>query len=216
MPVTLAEPVRDAARSREAILAAAEQLFAEHGYDQATLNDIGAAAGLSRGTPTYFFGSKERLYLEVLRGVFDARQQATEAAFAPVSAWCAGEAGRDALRAALTKAAEGYMSFLLDRPTFVRLIMREELSSTKRLQTQSTASTAMQDSFAAVRRAGRGRGLRAFRVEDAVLLFVALTFAPLSYEGTFMRALGRNLSQQPQRRQHVRLAVDQLMRLLAG
>ncbi len=58
---------RDADRSRAEILDAAERLFAERGYDAVTMAQIGAAAGVSRGTPGYFFGSKEDLYREVVR-----------------------------------------------------------------------------------------------------------------------------------------------------
>ncbi|MDP9362946.1 MAG: TetR/AcrR family transcriptional regulator, partial [Chloroflexota bacterium] len=63
---------RDADRSREAILDAAEALFAERGYEGASLQEIGRAAGVSRGTPGYFFGSKERLYQAVLERAFAA------------------------------------------------------------------------------------------------------------------------------------------------
>src|SRR5919205_2149237 len=109
MPAPPPEKVRDAERSREAILAAAERLFAERGYEAASLHDIGAAAGLSRGTPSYFFGSKERLHLDVLRRAFDRRHEATTAAFAPVRAWCEPDGGgADALRDALAQAADGY------------------------------------------------------------------------------------------------------------
>jgi TetR/AcrR family transcriptional regulator len=207
---------RDAERSREAILAAADALFAERGYDGTSLNDIGARAGLSRGAPSYFFGSKEQLYLAVLERAFEARQVATEAAFEPVRAWCDGDAGVRALRAALASAAAGYMEFLQVRSTFVTLIMREELGAGRRIRERAGASTAMQDAFAAVRRAGRRRGLRAFDVDEAVLLFIALTFAPFSYQATLMRALGRDLSQAADRRRQIGFAVDQLMYLLTG
>ena len=82
---------RNAERSREAILAAATALFAELGYEGASLGEIAAAADLSRGAPSYFFGSKEDLYLTVLDEAFAVRQAATARAFAPVRAWCAGE-----------------------------------------------------------------------------------------------------------------------------
>jgi AcrR family transcriptional regulator len=220
MPARPAGKTRDAQRSREAILAAAAGLFAERGYDAASLSDIGSAAGLSRGTPSYFFGSKEQLYRAVLEQSFAARHAATEAAFRPVHAWCAGGDGGDdhdeALRIALGQAADGYMAFLAGHPTFVALVMREELGAGRRLRTLAGTSTAMREAFAAVRRVARPRGLRAFDVEDAVLLFVALTFTPFSYGGTLMRALGRDLSRPADRRRHRELAVEQMLHLLRG
>src|SRR3954469_8032556 len=125
-------PVRDAARSRETILAAAESLFSERAFEATSLSDVGAAAGLSRGTPRYFFGTKEQLYAAVLERVFAARQEATAAAFAPVHAWCDGDADTAALRSALRRATEGYMRFLLERPSFVRLLVWEELKAGER------------------------------------------------------------------------------------
>ena len=119
-------PIRDADRSRKAILDAAETLFAERGFDAVSLREIGDAAGLSRGTPNYFFGSKEDLYVAVLERVFADRQDASTRAFAPVRAWCES-AHAGSLRQPLTRAIESYMSFLLARPAFVRLIVREEL-----------------------------------------------------------------------------------------
>lgn len=216
MAARSAPKLRDAERSREAILVAAQTLFAARGYEAASLNDIGAAAGLSRGTPSYFFGSKEQLYLEVLERAFGSRHEATRAAFEPVFAWCDGAAGADALRDALTAAAHGYMEFLASEPTFAGLVLREELGRGRRIRTLAGTSTAMQDAFAALRRAGRRRGLRSFEVEDAVFLFVALTFTPFSHQNTFMRALDRDLSRPADRRRHVALAVDQLMHLLCG
>src|SRR5947209_15266305 len=110
--------IRDAARSRTAILDAAEALFAEHGFEAVSLQEIGDAAGMSRGTPNYFFGSKQELYVAVLERVFAEREEATARAFAPVRAWCdSPQAG--SLRAPLTRAVGSYMSFLLARPAFV-------------------------------------------------------------------------------------------------
>jgi AcrR family transcriptional regulator len=210
------ERIRDAGRSRAAILAAAEKLFAERGFDGASLNEIGAAAGLSRGSPSYFFGSKERLYAEVMAAVFGARQEATGRAFEPVRAWCEGGEGPEALRAALTRAATGYLTYLAEHPSFVALIMREELDDGGRLGAASGSSTAMQDAFAAVRRAGAGRGVRPFRVDHAVLLFVSLTFGPLSYRHTLLPALGVEVASPAGIRRQARLAGDQMMHFLSG
>ena len=218
-PVSSAAPekLRDAERSRGAILDAAERLFAERGFDAASLNEIGAAAGLSRGTPSYFFGAKEQLYVAVLERVFAARQEATAAAFEPVHAWCADDtADLAALRDALVASMEGYLGFLLARPAFARLLTREELGGARRLQEVPRASTAMNDAFGALRRLAPARGLRAFDVGDGVLLYVGLTFAPVAHQSTFMAALGRDLAQPAVRRRHVAFAADQLMALVSA
>ena len=57
------------------ILAAARELFAERGYDGASIRAITARAGVNLGAVTYHFGTKERLYLAVVasstRPLFD-------------------------------------------------------------------------------------------------------------------------------------------------
>jgi TetR/AcrR family transcriptional regulator len=204
--------VRDADRSRIAILDAAERLFAQHGFRGTSLGDVGAAAGLSRGTPSYFYGSKEQLYIAVLEHVFADREQATEAAFASVHEWAAH--GEGSLRRALARAVGGYMAFLLARPTFVRLLEWEELAGGRALRAAPRASRAIEDAFHALRAAARRRGLRPFRVDDAVLVFVSLTFSPLTQRSTFMVALGRDLEDPATMRRHVALVVDQLLRLI--
>ena len=211
MPAT-----RDAERSRAAILAAARRQFAARGYEGASMSGIGAAAGLSRAAPGYFFGSKQRLYDAVLRDAFERRQQATARAFAPVHAWC--ESGRpgSGLAGALREAAAGYMAHLHRHPEFTALVMREELAGGGGVRAASGASTAMHDAFAAVREAGPARGIRAFSVEEAVLVFVSLTFAPFSYRHTLLRALRRELSSPGGRARQAELAAEQLIALIGS
>jgi AcrR family transcriptional regulator len=207
---------RDVERSRSAVLGAAERLFAEHGYDGASLSDIGGAAGLSRGAPGYLFGSKAHLYSEVLAAVFGSRQEATAEAFAPVRGWCEGVEPVDALEDGLGSAATRYMRHLDRHPTFVALIMREDLDGGERLSAATRSSTAMLDAFTAVRKAGPRRGVRAFRVEEAVLLFTALTFTPFAYRHTLMPALDMDPSSERDLRRQARLTARQLMHLLRG
>jgi TetR/AcrR family transcriptional regulator len=208
---------RDAARSRATLLAVAERQFSAHGFGGVSLQEIGAAAGLSRGTPSYFFGSKDGLYAAVLDEVFAARDEATGAAFAPLVAWAADRDGDDAgLRRALTVAVTDYLAFLLDRPAFVRLVGWEDLAGGTRLrEARPTASTVMAGAFAAVRRAGRRRGTAPFAADDAVLLFVALTFSLRANHDTFLAGLGLDLAEPATRRRHVKLVVDQLAHLVA-
>ena len=207
--------IRDAERSRKTILDAAEMLFAERGFEAVSLQEIGEAAGLSRGTPNYFFGSKHDLYVAVLERVFADREEATKRAFEPVIAWCKS-ARAGSLRRPLTRAIESYMSFLLERPAFVKLIIREDLRGGEGLRRAQRESSAMREALAAVRAVARKRSLHRFKVDDAVLVLVSLTFSPLSQQSTFMAALGRDLRDAAVRRQHVRLVVGQMLQLVGA
>src|SRR6059058_3893805 len=128
MAATDAPRTRDAARSRLAILGAAEEIFAREGYEAASLARIGEAAGVSRGTPSYFFGSKEELYRAVLERMYADRTAALEPAFAPLVAWARADAPSEPLRAVLRSAVDGYVRFLVERPTYVDIIQRESLA----------------------------------------------------------------------------------------
>ncbi|MDP2245172.1 TetR/AcrR family transcriptional regulator [Pseudomonas sp.] len=57
----------DAARSEDAILTAARTLFLEAGYDGVNLDQVAAAAGVSRQTVYNRFGGKEALLRAMLR-----------------------------------------------------------------------------------------------------------------------------------------------------
>lgn len=209
------DKLRDADRSRTAILAAAEELFAEHGFDSVSLGQIAAAADRSRGTPSYFFGSKAQLHRAMLEQVFKDREEATRRACLPLSTW-AGSESKSSIRRPLTEAVEGYLEFLLRRPSFLKLIQREELAGSSHLQGVPRASRAIEDAFAAVRSVAVQRGLKTFKVDDAVLVFVSLTFFPLAQRSTFMASLDRDLREANARRRHVRLAVDQLLCLIGS
>ena len=111
---------RDAARSRQAILDAAERLFAEGGYDAVTLQAVGAAAGVSRGTPGYFFGSKERLY----RAVLDRASGELDALADRLAAAVRQDGGIDA---ALERTVREYMDFVATRRQLVHLLERESV-----------------------------------------------------------------------------------------
>jgi AcrR family transcriptional regulator len=56
----------DEAEPRGRILAAAEQVFAEHGFDAATLRQITEVAGVNIAAVNYYFDSKEALVQQVL------------------------------------------------------------------------------------------------------------------------------------------------------
>ena len=101
---------------------AAERLFAQQGYDATSLNQVGAAAGVSRGTPGYFFGSKAELYQAVLDRCLAEVREAVRAGRARA---LASTHSSDTI---LAGAVSDYFDFLAARPNFVRLIEREALN----------------------------------------------------------------------------------------
>jgi AcrR family transcriptional regulator len=52
---------------REAILEAARQQFASHGYDKATIRGIAGGAGVDPALVYHYYGSKERLFAAAMR-----------------------------------------------------------------------------------------------------------------------------------------------------
>jgi AcrR family transcriptional regulator len=57
--------------TRETILAAARQTFAEQGYDAASIRQIAAGAGVDPGLVHHYFGTKEQLFLTVVQPPID-------------------------------------------------------------------------------------------------------------------------------------------------
>jgi TetR/AcrR family transcriptional regulator len=82
--------------NERAILAAAEAVFAEHGFRGATMAAIAAAAGMPKPNVHYYFPTKERLYRAVTERVltawleaassFDTGDEPTEALTSYISA----------------------------------------------------------------------------------------------------------------------------------
>ncbi|MFF3249187.1 TetR family transcriptional regulator [Streptomyces sp. NPDC002870] len=62
---------RNPEASRAAILQAAREAFAEHGYARATIRDIARRAGVTHGLVMLHFTSKEHLFLSAVPGTRD-------------------------------------------------------------------------------------------------------------------------------------------------
>ncbi|MCW6509172.1 TetR/AcrR family transcriptional regulator [Lichenifustis flavocetrariae] len=60
------------AAHEDSILLAAEAVFAERGFDGATMAEIAARAGLPKANLHYYFATKAELYRRVLAGVLNA------------------------------------------------------------------------------------------------------------------------------------------------
>lgn len=77
---TLSRRERERRARRQAILRAARAVFAERGFDQATLDEVAARAEFGKGTLyNYFEGGKEAILLAIFDEVFDAFDAIVEA-----------------------------------------------------------------------------------------------------------------------------------------
>jgi len=61
--------------TREQILAAARRIFAEQGYDGATVRGIAAGAGVNAALLHHFFGSKQQLFVAAMNFPIDPAEQ---------------------------------------------------------------------------------------------------------------------------------------------
>lgn len=207
---TLRERGRNADRSREAILDAAEQLFAERGYEATSLSEVGTRAGVSRATPSYFFGSKADLYRAVLDRAF------AEVRLAVQSGRQRALASHHPPEVVLAGAVGEYFDFLAARPNFVRLMEREALGNGPAGTDVPPRLAAGQEALAAMsEELGLGQATSA---DNAHLLvsIVSLCWFPLVHGATLLRSIGLDASAPEFGEARKRQIVDLLLHGVAG
>lgn len=96
VPPSLRERTRRAVRAE--IAEAAMRLFLDNGFDATTIDQIAAAAGISRRSFFHYFASKEDLVLGDTDALGESVRAALEARPAEESAWAAIRAAFQALR----------------------------------------------------------------------------------------------------------------------
>lgn len=111
--------------SRDRILRAGTDLFAERGYDATSTRTIAEAVGLNIATVAYHVGGKSELYLEVMR---QAHQAQGEAMAEPLAALRRAGASATDVRAGLCAFVDAYLSFCVANPHVPALWMRRWLS----------------------------------------------------------------------------------------
>ncbi len=204
---------RSAARTKEAILDAALRLFAERGYEATSLQDVGALAGVSRGTPGYFFGSKEELYRAVLeRGLERVRaavRSGKERALA----------SQEPPEVVLEGVVGEYFDFIVENPDFVRLVEWEALSGGRQIGTLPPHLEAAQEALGAIITELALEPGREAEARQLLLSLIGLCWFPVVHGPTVLRALGVDLSDpafRAERRRHVIKLVLQGVRAELG
>lgn len=109
-------PVRQARgdATRQAILDAAEQIFADVGYAAARLEDVALAVGIRRPSIVYHFPGKQELYDAVEADIFASMHAISATRLADE---------KDPM-ARLIALLDAWLDFLVARPTAARIIQR--------------------------------------------------------------------------------------------
>jgi TetR/AcrR family transcriptional regulator len=202
---------RDADTSRRAILDAAETLFAEQGFDGASLQAIGRRAGLSAALPAYFFADKEGVYRAVMERILAAR----EARLGPVAVRAGDvlEATGD-LRAGLEILIDGYVDFLCERPALVRLMGREALDGGRRLGPEPRHSVAVESGLARIVGWLEPRPGASVDPQQLLITTVGLCFFPVEHNDTMLAGMGLDATSETFKAARKRHVVDLLVRVL--
>lgn len=133
--------------TRQAILAAARELFAEKGYDATSLRAIARSAGVDPALVHHFFGNKEGVFVAAMRFPFEPSEMLARVSAVPadrlgetmvrlfLEVW--GDPERRApivamLRSAMTnEQAAAMMREFIGREVFGRIVERRQLSPLK-------------------------------------------------------------------------------------
>jgi len=125
----MSEPRRrrehNAKGTREAILNAAEAIFAEHGYDGARLDAIALASSYNKSLIGQYFGDKLGLYTEVNKRIDNDMNQLETHILAPLLADETLASDARQFRTFLENAFRALFDYMLAHPRFVRIVLWE-------------------------------------------------------------------------------------------
>jgi len=184
---------RSAKTTRENILRAAKKIFAKEGYGSARVEKISKAAKSYDSLIYYYFGSKEKLFVEVLENaykeIFDAEKNLELDPDDPVGS--------------LRKIIEFPFRYYLENPELIVLLGTENLQKGKHISKSSTADQYALPAIAILEGVvKRGQELGRFRADiDCQKLYIAMTalgYFYVSNRFTFSAFLNTDLMAQDQ------------------
>ncbi len=174
--------------TRESILRAATEVFAEHGFDGGRIDRISKAAKSHDRMIYYYFGSKEGLFVAVLEEMyrrFNAAESKLELAGTPPLA-------------ALEAVIRFMWGYYRRNPEFITLLNTENLHRGKHIATSGRAAEFSSPALGVLGEVlARGVAEQAFRAEvaarDIYLMIASLAYFYLSNRYTLSAFLGEPL-----------------------
>jgi AcrR family transcriptional regulator len=108
---TREEPPEEASGRRSELLATGKRLFSARAYDELSIDDIAAEAGVAKGLLYYYFGSKRGFYVAVIEEAADELRRRVEldSSLAPSDR--------------LAHGLDAYLDFVEDSPEGYRALM---------------------------------------------------------------------------------------------
>jgi len=178
--------------TRRRILAAAGALFAERGFRATTMREIAQRARVNLAAAHYHYGSKQALYLEVVRGEFDKLEKRLAARGAspgaPLERLSRGE-----LEEMLRRRVETMLETVLDASSVHGAIMQREMTD------PSDALPVIVEQFIDPQRRAMDRlvarlepGLSPAEVERCTRSLVGQTFFYLTHRPALLLLMGRS------------------------
>ncbi len=166
---------RDAERTRQVILDAAEVVFAEHGFDGARLDVIAQTAGYNKSLIGQYFGNKLGLYTAVLKRVDQEADELLARLLAPLLEDETAPSNAQQFRTVLETLVQTAFDYVVAHPRFMRILtweMAEEWQTFAQIASQFP--TEVTDQFETLFHRARKAGLLRSGFEPAIQLMTAL------------------------------------------
>jgi AcrR family transcriptional regulator len=200
-----ADRLRDAERTRAEIIEVATREFADKGYDGARVDEIAAKMSTTKRMIYYYFGNKERLYVEVLEhaytGIRAIEQQLDVEHLDPA----------EAMRQLAALTFDHHES----HPNFIRLVSIENIHRAGHIARSTVLSGLANPALDVLARIlDRGHAAGAFRGDvdplDIHMVISAFCVFRIANQHTFNAIFKRDML-DPDRRDHYRAMLGDLV-----
>ncbi|GAA2451869.1 TetR/AcrR family transcriptional regulator [Streptomyces macrosporus] len=210
-PAGSARRQRDAARTRADILDVATAEFARLGYTGARIDEIAARTRTTKRMIYYYFGSKERLFTEVLERAYavirEQEQRLDVGHLDPVSA--------------IRRLAELTFDHHEAHPDFIRLVSIENIHEAEHIRASAALAELSSPAIEVIGRIldeGRAQGVFTADVDavDLHALISSFCFFRVANRHTFGALFGRDLTAEDRREEYRTMLGDMVIAYLTG